>query len=585
MNHQLTVDQIMRPGVPLHCQPDTPLRVAAALMAEQSCSSIVVMAADEPVGIWTEHDALRVDFSHPAATRRPISEVMSAPVITLSASCSLAEAALRFRQEQRRHFLVTNDDGSLAGILSQTDVALNQGLEPYLSLRSVDAALRHSPLVLPGSLRLSEAARQMYEGHQDAAVVSCDDGSAGVLTERDILRLIASYPGDTSIESLASRPLITVTLDAPLIQARDLLIEQRIRHLGVTDTRGEVVGLLGFSDLIAGAEHLYLDDLRRALEQRDQALAESRRHLQLAERVIESSLEGIIITDPDLKIRFVNPAFTQLTGYLPEDVIGRSPAVLASGRHDRSFYQDMWDTLHQQGSWRGEVWNRRKTGELFLELLTITAIRDEDGTISHYAGLFTDITQHRRNEEKIRQLAYYDPLTGLPNRRLLEDRLEHAIRHAHRKQQMLAVLFVDLDHFKAVNDIHGHAAGDSVLTGVTERLQACLREDDTLARLGGDEFIVILPELEDKTHAWRIASRLIDANQRPYPHGSHQLKLGTSVGISLYPIDGQTGPVLIDAADQAMYQSKRGGRNRACFAGESANADPDSTTLPMGCDA
>lgn len=585
MRHHLAVEHIMRPGIPLHCAPDTPLRVAAAMMAEQSCSSIVIMTGGEPVGIWTEHDALRVNFSDPEATQRPISEVMSAPVMTLPAHSSLAEAALRFRQEGRRHFLVTHDQGQLVGILSQTDIALNQGLEPYLSLRSVNAALRQNPLLLEGSLRLSEAARAMYQSHHDAAVVTCDDGTAGVLTERDILRFIASYPGDTAIESLASRPLLTVSLDAPLIQARDLLIEQRIRHLGVTDASGQIAGLLGFSDLIAGAEHLYLDDLRRALEQRDQALAESRRHLQLAERVIESSLEGIIITDPDLKIRFVNPAFTQLTGFQPEEVIGRSPAVLASGRHDRSFYQAMWDTLNQSGSWRGEVWNRRKTGELFLELLTITAIRDEDGTVSHYAGLFTDITQHRRNEEKIRQLAYYDPLTGLPNRRLLEDRLEHAIRHAHRKQQMLAVLFVDLDHFKAVNDIHGHAAGDSVLTGVTERLQACLREDDTLARLGGDEFIVILPELEDKTHAWRIASRLIDANQRPYRHGSHRLQLGTSIGISLYPIDGQTGPVLLETADQAMYQAKRSGRNQARFAGEPDNEPSVPPGSLMGCDA
>lgn len=567
MSHNLPIRSVMRPGTPIHCTPETTLATAASMMAEQRCSSIIVMEEETVVGIWTEHDALLVDFSDPTAPHRPISEAMSTPVVSLSPETTIAEAALRFRQEQRRHYLVADQTGKIAGILSQTDIALNQGLEPYLRLREVHSALRQSPLMLAGNLKLAEAARQMYESRHDAVVIECDDDTLGVLTERDMLRFIASYPGNTEICTLASRPLLTIGIDAPLIQARDRLLEHRIRHLGVTDAQGRVVGLLGFSDLIAGAEHLYLEDLRQALEQRDQALAESRRYLQLAERVIDSSLEGIIITDPNLVIQFVNPAFTQLTGYQPEEAIGRTPALLSSGRHDRAFYQQLWRVLRKTGCWRGEVWNRRKTGELFLELLTITTIRNDDGEVSHYAGLFTDITQHRQNEEKIRQLAYYDPLTGLPNRRLLDDRLAHAIRQAHRKQQVLAILFIDLDHFKEVNDTYGHAAGDQILTEATRRFQACLREDDTLARLGGDEFIALLSELEDHAHASRIASRLIEANSRPYQVGDARIQLGTSIGISLYPFDGQTGPVLIEAADQAMYQAKRAGRNQLRLAG------------------
>ena len=222
----------------------------------------------------------------------------------------------------------------------------------------------------------------------------------------------------------------------------------------------------------------------------------------------------------------------------------------------------MWETLSSTGRWRGEVWNRRKGGELYLELLTVTAIRDEDGNVTHYAGLFTDITQHRLNEERIRQLAYYDALTGLPNRRLLEDRLQHAIRHAHRKQQMLAVMFVDLDHFKAVNDSHGHAAGDHLLTEIAGRLQSCLREDDTLARLGGDEFIVLLPELDSSEHAIRVTHRLIEANARPYRCGDALLRVGSSIGISLYPLEGETADALMEKADEAMYQAKAAGRNQ-----------------------
>lgn len=574
MANHLPIESIMRSGEPVHCSPQTPLREAARRMSENACSSIVVMDNGEPVGIWTEHDALLVNFADPESMQQPISRSMSTPVARLCAGTSIAEAAMRFRRENLRHFLVEDDRQRIIGILTQSDIAINQGLEPYLRLREVHSALRQSPLMLDGDIRLSEAARRMHRTHHDAALILCDQRGPGVITERDILRFISNYPGDTPISPLASRPLLTVGQDEPLIRARDLLLDHRVRHLGVNDDEGNLTGLLGFADLIAGAEHMYLEDLREALEQRDQALAKSRQHLQLAEKVIDASLEGILITDQDMRIQFVNPAFTQLTGYQPEEVIGRSPAILSSGRHDAAFYRDMKDALERTGSWRGEIWNRRKTGELYLELLTITAIRDDDGQISHYAGLFTDITQNRQNEDHIRQLAYYDALTGLPNRRLLEDRLEHAIRHAHRKQQMLAVLFIDLDHFKQVNDNYGHAVGDLLLTELARRLKSCLREDDTLARLGGDEFIVLLPELDSADHARRVASRLIEVNARPYRHGDALLPVGSSIGISLYPLDGEEVEPLMQAADEAMYRAKAAGRNRFRLTGPEPEQEP-----------
>lgn len=221
----------------------------------------------------------------------------------------------------------------------------------------------------------------------------------------------------------------------------------------------------------------------------------------------------------------------------------------------------MWQSLAHHGYWRGEIWNRRKSGELYLERLTITAITDEQGQLTHYAGLFTDITQSRRQEEQIRQLAYYDALTGVPNRRLLEDRLAHAIRHAHRKEVMLAVLFLDLDHFKQVNDTLGHAVGDALLVQFTQRVRDCLREDDTLARLGGDEFVVLLPEMDTLDDVIRVATRLVSQNATPYRIDGQEIRLGTSIGISVYPNDGTTVEELLNGADVAMYRSKRDGRN------------------------
>jgi diguanylate cyclase (GGDEF)-like protein/PAS domain S-box-containing protein len=551
----------MHGGLLLTCSPNTCIAEAAARMSETSVSSILITEGEDVIGIWTEHDALTINFADSEEFNKPVSKVMSSPVLTLPGNTDVGEAAMKLRATGKRHFLVTGDDGKPVGILSQTDLALNQGLEPYLRLREVRAAVPRPPLLVEGELSLAEVAMRMHQHHADATVVDCD-GELGILTERDMVRFIARHTSNTLVRDLATRPLLTVSEDDPLIHARDLLIDHHIRHLAVVNGEGEVTGLIGYSDMLAGAEQLYVNDLRQALEQRDEALSKSRHSLQLAERVIESSFEGIVITDENVRIEFVNPAFTQLTGYTREEVIGRTPQILSSGRHDAQFYQRMWQSLKNHGYWRGEIWNRRKSGELYLELLTITAISDDNNRVTHYAALFTDITQDRHNEEQIRQLAYYDALTGVPNRRLLEDRLDHAIRHAHRTGLLLAVIFIDLDEFKKVNDSLGHSVGDELLLQFTNRVRGCLREDDTLARLGGDEFIVLLPEMANTEHVLAVADRIIDTGSRPYEVQGHTLNVGCSLGISLYPDDGKTVGELINGADVAMYRSKRDGRNR-----------------------
>ncbi|WP_346798161.1 EAL domain-containing protein [Halomonas sp. Bachu 37] len=565
MSQDLPISRLMQAGI-LHCSPDTPLCDAARRMATRHCSSIVVMEDERAIGIWTEHDALMVDFSDIHAMRIPISEVMSHPVSTISAQASLGEAAMQLQTQGYRHLLVVDERGTGLGILSQTDIALNQGLEPYLRLREVHNAMRATPLVLSGNLLLGEAAKTMRRQRQDAAIILCGAGTdeqdvLGIITERDLVRFIAQHPGDTPMAELASQPLLTVQESDPLIHARDLLIDNRIRHLAVIGHDKRIAGLLGFREMLAGAEHLYLKDLRDALEQRDQALAQSRQNLQLAERVIDSSLEGIIITDAQTRIEFVNPAFTQMTGYTLEEIAGRKPTVLASGRQDEAFYHSMWEALKEHGYWRGEVWNRRKSGELYLELLTITAITDDQGETQHYAGLFTDITHMRENEEQIRHLAYYDPLTRLPNRRLLDDRISLAIRHAHRYAEQLAVVFIDLDHFKQVNDTLGHALGDELLLQVSERMREKLREDDTLARLGGDEFIALLPGITEFEEVALVAQRLIETVSAPFSIQNYDFRIGCSLGISLYPADGEHAESLVQCADAAMYRAKQEGRN------------------------
>jgi diguanylate cyclase (GGDEF)-like protein/PAS domain S-box-containing protein len=557
---ELTVGQVVRHAI-LHCSADEPLFTVATRMNEARCSSMVVMEADVPVGIWTEHDALSIDFTDPQFHARPVGDLMSSPVKSVAAHSSLQEVASRFLADGVRHYLVLDAVGQPLGVVSQTDVILNQGVEHYLRLRQVSTVVKEGALMLDAADSLREASRRMRETRRDAVLVQYAGGDEfGILTERDMVRFIAQRLSDRPIGELANRPLVTISSDCSLYRARDLLVQSGVRHLGVV--HGErVTGLLSFSDILFGMEHLYVQELRQALDERDRALSTSRRNLRLAERIIDSSLEGIMVTDAAGIIESVNPAFTQLTGYSATEVVGRNPSILGSGRHDKTFYQTMWQQIREAGCWKGEVWNRRKNGEIFPELLTITTIYDDVGAVSHYASLFSDISKLKENEENIRSLAYYDPLTGLPNRRLFKDRLSVALAHAHRGGGRLAVLFIDLDRFKRINDSLGHGVGDSLLQEVSSRLLAAVREDDTVARMGGDEFIILLSEVKEMESVIACARRITAAMGEPIVAGDQELLVSCSVGISIYPDDGSDCETLVKNADAAMYRAKDAGRN------------------------
>ena len=287
--------------------------------------------------------------------------------------------------------------------------------------------------------------------------------------------------------------------------------------------------------------------------------------LDLAHKIIEGAVEGVMVTGPDGVIQMVNPAFTSITGFPPEEVIGRVPRILRSGRHDPAFYQAMWGALISKGRWEGEIWNRRKNGEAYPEWLTISAIHDDKGRVIQYVGMFYDITDYKRSQQEVEYRAYHDALTGLPNRALFLDRAKHAIARAHRSGGLLAVLFLDLDNFKHINDTLGHVTGDLLLKGAAVRLISCLREGDTVCRFGGDEFAVLAENARDEYEVATIAGRIIEHLSEPYLLRGEELITTTSVGVTLYPADGETEDELIKNADMAMYHAKEKGRHNYQF--------------------
>ncbi|PXW98081.1 PAS domain S-box-containing protein/diguanylate cyclase (GGDEF)-like protein [Sphaerotilus hippei] len=288
---------------------------------------------------------------------------------------------------------------------------------------------------------------------------------------------------------------------------------------------------------------------------------EAQARLRLAATVFDSTLEGVLITDASQRIVSVNPAFTRLLGYTEEEVIGRTPACMASGRHSDTFFQQMWQTIARSGHWQGEIWNRCKDGVVRPELMSISAVFDDQAQVSHYVGVFTDISELKNSEAKLDHLAHHDPLTQLPNRLLFRHRLEQALLTADRNEGHLAVLMLDLDRFKDVNDSYGHLAGDELLCHVADRLSQRLRKVDTLARLGGDEFALLMQDVKQPDDAARLASELIESLSQPWRLGEGiELSVGVSVGICLYPEHGQTAQALMQGADAALYRAKSDGR-------------------------
>lgn len=278
--------------------------------------------------------------------------------------------------------------------------------------------------------------------------------------------------------------------------------------------------------------------------------------------------DAMLVTDANNVILKVNQAFTRITGYNAWEVIGKTPNLLSSGLHDKDFYNAMWDSINRTDAWQGEIWNRRKNGEIYPEWLIITAVKESDEKnkqVNHYVASFSDITSRKAAEEEIKQLAFYDPLTKLPNRRLLLERLKHGIEVERRDGKRLALLMLDLDRFKAVNDSLGHLAGDELLQQVAVRISARLRDVDMVARLGGDEFIVLLEDIAHTEDAARVASEIIVVLSKPFQLSqSHEVQIGASIGISLYPEHGGSYEILMDHADAALYQAKDQGRG--CYA-------------------
>lgn len=354
---------------------------------------------------------------------------------------------------------------------------------------------------------------------------------------------------------------------------RQLKLDPRLRDIPVVfvtamnDAEAETEGFaLGAADYLTKPLNIEIARLRiRNLLERERLRRELQRReadLRLAASVFAHTHDSVVITDAENRIIDVNNAFCRMTGYAKEEVLGKNPSVLKSGRQSAEFYENMWCSLLGSGYWNGELWNRRKSGEVYAALTSISVVRDEQGRVHHYIGLSADITPLKNHELDLERIAHFDPLTGIPNRVLLADRLNQALAHTRRANNTMAVCYLDLDGFKPINDQFGHDIGDQLLIEISQRIKDCLRAGDTVARIGGDEFVLLLLDFNAAHECQAVLQRMLDRVAEPASIGGHCVSVSASLGYTLFPADPADTETLLRHADQAMYSAKQGGKNR-----------------------
>jgi diguanylate cyclase (GGDEF)-like protein/PAS domain S-box-containing protein len=430
-----------------------------------------------------------------------------------------------------------------------------------IELERMTASIRHMAGLLGKIFRDGEQRYKALFESSDLAIFVIDSASGEILDVNHQVEELSGYPqaeiiGRRLLEffSHPDQAVIRAWCDnfrhsAGAPEPRDVFLRtNHAEHIPVT---------LGLMSVRLRDRDVIMATLKDVREQR--RLEE---YLQLTSKVFENTSEAIIITDADTKILKINRAFTDITGYSEQDIIGQTPRLLHSSWQDPHFYEEMWHTINTKGEWQGELWNRRKDGAPYAEWLSISAIYNNDGEISNYIGIFIDITEQRKAQERIRQLAFYDALTGQPNRTLFMDRLRHAMDKANRNKTKLALLFLDLDNFKTINDTLGHHTGDLLLQAIAHKLRQLVRHSDTFARLGGDEFTLILEDVAHMQEVLVTARKLLEVFKQPFVlQDGKELFSSASIGICFYPTDGTSIHDLMRNADIAMYRAKALGKN------------------------
>jgi diguanylate cyclase (GGDEF)-like protein/PAS domain S-box-containing protein len=525
--------------------PDASLSAAIDLMQQQKINCVVVAENRYPLGVITERDVVRLYSEHIYPDITLLSDVMSRPPLTIQSHQSVNAAAELMLQAKVRHLVITSQNGLLSGLLSEHDITKFMTFGFIEEQQLAKGQLLHALIsTIPDLIWLKDPQGyylscnppfEQFYGASEQVIVGKTDYDFVTKEQADMFRFYDRKVVETKQASINEEHLVFIGKDYQGIF-------ETIKT-PLYDQSGVLLGVLGIARDISE---------RKRIEAR----------LRINASVFSNTQEGILICDGNNTIIEVNPAFTRITGYSHAEALGRNPKMLSSGRHDAAFYRNLWDTLAQQKFWRGEIWNRRKCGEIYAQILSISVIEDEYGRVIQYVAVFSDITYLKAHEEALSRAANYDILTGIPNRLLLADRMAQAMAQTRRERTLMAVCYLDLDGFKPVNDQLGHEAGDAVLINVAKRIECAIRSGDTIARLGGDEFVVLLLGLNSVAECLATITRLHEAIAMPMEIKNQLTSVSASIGVCFYPGEDDNAETLLRHADQAMYTAKHSGKSR-----------------------
>ncbi len=534
---------------------------AIGKMADYGVGCVIVEEHGKPAGILTERDMAALILEERHTKSLTMEEVMSYPVMTVQPDISTYYAVELMNRHKMRRLVVVDKEEKVVGLLMLDNIIKELEGNYVEFLKKIVG--EHEKSLYEAKEALAEKSmylESLLHSSMDMAIIATGPDFR-ITYFNPMAEMMFEYVAEEmvgrklnslfSLDQLA--PAEFKRIEAVVDAEGEYCFSFSTRHLGrscfvesrisnICNEAGEKVGYTLMS--------------RDVTEKR---LAEDK--LLLASHVYESAIEGIMVTDAHGTIQSVNPAFTDITGYSESDVIGENPRILQSNRQPPAFYVDMWKAIRSEGFWQGEIWNRRKNGETYPERLTISSVKDSNGDVTQYTAVFYDITDIKASEEEVKYQAYHDPLTELPNRLLFKDRLSQSIAHAHRLGRGIAAMFLDIDHFKHINDSLGHYIGDLFLQQMSAKFRECLREGDTVSRFGGDEFTILMDEINGEDDAIVVAREVLGLFDQAINIDGNDIYSGASIGIALYPSDGDDAETLIRNADTAMYHAKALGRN------------------------
>jgi diguanylate cyclase (GGDEF)-like protein/PAS domain S-box-containing protein len=551
--------------------PETPLVEAVAIMADARISCLVVVEKKRPLGIFTERDLVRLANRQSTFGSQPIRDVMTSPVVTIPSTLSIYEAYSLMLTNRIRHHVVVDHDGRLLGLMTQSDLIDHLGHEYFLELRKIEQVMTTGVMTVTKDHPISEALAAMAAMAGpgiSCVVVEQERRPLGILTERDAVRLVADGIdlGSVLVGSVMSSPVLTVKIGTTVHKATMLMKKEHIRRVVVVDEHGCIAGIITQSDIVKGLEGKYIELLKEIIREKEDVFQQTARELLdktiYLDNILSSTISmAIIATDGAFRIKYFNPAAEQVFDCRSAASIGRCALkLLALEAISPLTLHQAREIVQKEGKCLFPAEIKRSGNSLYYDG-SLSGILDKQGQLVGFVLMLNDITERRRYEDTIHHLAYHDDLTGLPNRALLNDRLGQALASTSRTGARGALMILDLDRFKDVNDTLGHSMGDQLLKAVGERLKELLRKSDTVSRMGGDEFVLLLPTIGTSESAAATADKIVTAFREPFVCNGQTLNVTTSIGIAEFPDNGEDAETLLKNADIALYRVKAQGRD------------------------